>query len=186
MAHLFFFLSYISFSFYGDPVSNSRGTYDSAKFSTFSIYGNYNIYNEINIGTNSSSLKLNSEYTVNLDVRVVRIFLIKLIGGMTTNADTLIYGFGGKLDLPGFFFIGADANDLIRKRRLNPVNTYAEASIIFYDYTYVNESSTSANKFSLGFDIFLFHRLFLNASYSLMSFRRNLYTSPSVGLGWEF
>lgn len=165
---------------------STAGTYFSSKTGTFSLYANYTTYMDIqHSNASTSAVVLPAEYNFHGDIRLMRIFVLKTIGGTTVDNTKFFYGLGVKVDLPGFFFLGASINDLIHKRRSNPVNTYVEWATVFYDPK-DGSNATSANRFGFGTDIFLINRLFLNVSVTVMSLQSNLFVSPAAGLGWEF
>lgn len=169
----------------GKTSRGSGETYYTNKAKIFSIYATHVTHTDIKNDPNIAPLDLPAELNVHADIRLFRIFLLKLIGGSAADGSRTLYGLGAKLDFPGFFLMGSDITELVRKRKLNPVNTYIDAQIVFYDFK-DGSGLKSGNRFGLGIDIFVFSQIFINASASLTSLQSNLFITPGVGLGLEF
>ena len=98
------------------------------------------------------------------------------------------YGLGFKVDLPGFFFIGADSEDMLNNQKQYPVCTSA-----FFDLikTTTTMNGVLENGFShragLTMDFFLFNEsVYLTLRGGAFTFLGDTYSFYSAGLGAIF
>src|SRR5690606_33475194 len=94
-------------------------------------------------------------------------------------------GAGFKVDLPGFFMLGGNVVDLIRRKKRGGINT----SIAWKNFVISEDGQdvrSVANRFSFSADLRLSNNLFLNLDLGLYAHKGNQYLSPTFGLGFEF
>lgn len=151
----------------------------------FALYGQYNSYNDLTSSSDAEKKYLSADYSLNLDVRLYRIFILTLHGGQAIDGVRSFYGAGFKVDLPGFFMIGGHIYDLIRSQKRRTVNT----AIGWKNYIIQEENlerHTVGDRFSLIIDVSLSESMFLNLDLGLYSHKGDQFLSPSFGLGIEF
>ena len=151
----------------------------------FSLYTQYHSYTDLRNNSGNEFKTLSPDFSLNLDIRLVRIFILTLHGGQSFDSQRTHSGIGLKVDLPGFFMIGGSINDLIRRKKRKGINT----SIHWKTYIFQNVGQGDryvGNRFSFSADMKLTKALFLNLDLGLFSNRGDQYLSPTAGLGIEF
>jgi hypothetical protein len=160
--------------------------YSARRSKYFAFYGQHHSYSDITSSGSSSDRKtLSNDYSLNLDIRMIRIFILTLHGGQSFDSSRKHAGLGFKVDLPGFFMLGGNINDLIRRKKRKGINT----SIHWKTYVIQDTSQEGkyvGNRFSFSADIKFTDSLFLNLDLGLYSHRGDQYLSPTFGLGFEF
>ena len=151
----------------------------------FAFYAQYNSYNDITNSGDAERKYLSSDVSANLDLRLYRIFILTLHGGQSIDSSRSFTGAGFKVDMPGFFMLGGNIVDLIRRKKRRGINT----SIDWKSFVISEESESSlsvGNRFSFSADIHLSESLFLNLDLGLYSHKGDQHLSPTFGLGFEF
>lgn len=156
-----------------------------ARVGDYAFYSQYNYYQDITQESTATKVELNDDVSLNLDIRVFRIVLLTFHGGMATDNSRSYGGIGFKVDLPGFFMIGARLDELMRRQKRRGANT----SLYFKNY-YISSENTDrkilGTKLGFSADFFLTKQYFLMFDVGLYSHGGNQYFNPAVGLGYEF
>lgn len=152
---------------------------------TFSMYTHYNSYTDILNDQSNQPRELPEDISLGLDIRLKRIFILMIHGGSALDSSRSYWGLGFKVDLPGFFMLGGNVQEFIRKRKRKGVNTslYWKAFVL----SETNQMASSVgNRFGFSADFLITKDFFLNLDLGLYSDNGNQYFSPSAGLGYEF
>ena len=159
--------------------------YSARRSKYFALYSQYHSYTDLVNNSDNPKKELSPDYSINLDIRLIRIFILTIHGGQSFDSQRTFSGLGFKVDLPGFFMFGGDINDLIRRKKRKGINT----SIHWKTYI-LNDSNQGdryvGNRLSFSADMKLTNTLFLNLDLGLYSHRGDQFLSPSLGLGFEF
>ena len=151
----------------------------------FALYGQYNSYSDLVNNSSNEKKELSSDYSLNLDIRLIRIFIITLHGGQSFDGERTFSGLGFKVDLPGFFMFGGNINDLIRRKKRKGINT----SIHWKTYVISDANQGDryiGNRVSFSADMKLTDSMFMNLDLGLYSHKGDQFLSPTLGLGFEF
>jgi hypothetical protein len=125
-----------------------------------------------------------------LGLRVMGIFSISAIG--ERSQDNTMQGFGGglRIDLPGFFFIGADDRDLRKKAKSYPVNTSIFMQTISIQYKPVGQTTALKNtttRYGVTIELFPFQQMvYVSLEGGLYNYGGNSYALTGAGLGMQF
>ena len=154
-------------------------------YKRFSMYINYNYYEDILNNSSNQAVDLGEDLSLSFDIRMSRIFILTLHGGSALDSSRNFWGLGFKADLPGFFMLGGNVQEFIRKRKRRGINT----SIYWKTYV-ISKTGQSAllvgNRFGFSLDFLITREFFINLDLGLYSDDGNQYFSPSLGLGYEF
>jgi len=142
-------------------------------------------YSDIGQNENSPKTSLTGTLNVNLNARLYKIFSLFSSFGTTTQSNWSYYGLGIKVDLPGFFFISARPDDLVRSKKLHTTNTYIAVSKMFTHEVSQNKNFMN-DKIGLGVDVFISASIYLNLELGVLSYQGNQFLAPAIGMGYEF
>ncbi len=124
-------------------------------------------------------------------VRLMNIFSITAIGqngGEGDDQSLQGYGLGFRVDLPGFFLIGATDSQLRRKSKAYPVNSSIFMQSISTQYEQGTAvTKTIASRYGLTVEIFPFQTLmYFSLEAGVYNFAGNSFAMTGAGLGLQF
>jgi len=139
----------------------------------------------------AASLDLEPMTEVEVTVRLKAMFNLGFVGGFSTDNLRGQYGAGFRVDTPGFFFIGGNPSQDVRRRGKNyPVNTSVFSYLLAQtreDAITKRKTQASGSSLGLTMDVFLFNpRVYLSTQAAYYSWSGNAYLSYSSGLGIQF
>jgi hypothetical protein len=190
-----YFLTLILF-FSASLFSELSSAYGGWRERNFSFDTYHSSYNNISVETNVGSLNLPRSLDFDFGYRTFKIFSLHLNYSHFFSAENTgqiqskisQYGFGFKVDLPGFFFLGAESGDMLSNSKNYPVCTSAFIDLI---RTSTTMNGLKQNGFShrvgLVTDFFLFNEIvYLSLRGGGITFLGDTYTFYSIGLGGVF
>ena len=163
----------------------SVDAYAGRRSKYFSVYGQYHFYSDLVNNSDNATKQLESDYSFNIDLRVYRIFILSASVGQAKDGSRKFSGIGFKADLPGFFVLGGNVNDLIRRKKRKGLNTYMHWRTYIIQEEGQGDRSVS-DRFALGADIQLYNSVFLNLELGLYSHKGDQFLSPGLGMAVEF
>lgn len=158
---------------------------------SFFVTGLITQLNDVGSTASSGQQFVESVNQVEIGVRAMNIFCLSLIGQQASEGSdqTLAgYGAGLRVDLPGFFLIGATDSQLRRRAKAYPVNSSIFMQSISTQYKQgTAETKTIASRYGISVEIFPFQTLmYLSLEAGLYNFEGNSFANSGVGLGLQF
>lgn len=150
----------------------------------FSAEVQYGSYSDIVRNDNNPTDDLNASYGINVAGRFYRIFSLVASYGRSVESDWNYMGLGLRIDLPGFFFFGGNANHFVRSKKLRGINTHITVSK--FSVNQQNEEDFINDKYAFGADLFVAGDVYLNLEVGILSHQGNQFLAPAIGLGYEF
>jgi hypothetical protein len=123
--------------------------------------------------------------------RLMNIFSLTAIGqngGEGDDQSIQGYGLGLRVDLPGFFLIGASDSQLRRKSKAYPVNSSIFMQSISTQYTQGTAvTKTVASRYGVTIEVFPFQTLmYFSLEAGIYNFAGNSFAMSGAGLGLQF
>jgi hypothetical protein len=142
--------------------------------------------------TSAESLLFPKQVTqAEVGLRLMNIFSISAIGqngGEGDDQSIQGYGLGIRVDLPGFFLIGASDSQLRRKSKAYPVNSSIFMQSISTQYEQGTAvTKTVASRYGATVEIFPFQTLmYFSLEAGIYNFAGNSFAMTGAGLGLQF
>lgn len=133
---------------------------------------------------NNPRKDLSGTYGANLNLRFYRTFSLITSYFKAQDSSFSGYGLGFRVDLPGFFWLGGVANDFVRRRKKQSVNTYLQWSKFLIKEGGLD--SYVADRIGFGCDVFITEFSYLNFEIMSYSHQGNQFMAFGTGLGFEF
>ena len=123
-----------------------------------------------------------------LGLRIMGVFSIAAIGQQSSDDSLTGYGIGARIDLPGFFFIGGQQTDFLKKSKGYPLNTSIFMQTISTNLKQDTAvTKTIASRYGVSIDLFPFQTaLSLTLETGLYNFAGNSFFLYGFGLGLQF
>lgn len=157
--------------------------------SLVNITSTYNTYSDLKLGGGEKT-EIEPSMNTEIDFRLSYIFSFIIAGSQSLDAKRSEFGIGGRIDLPGFFFIGSNhRKDLQRQNKKYPVNTsvFLISSLTTLHYDDAPDTKTASSLYGFTVDWFLFNSIvYLSTTASLYNLQGNSFATTSIGLGGEF
>lgn len=159
------------------------------RYSLFSVVINSTSYSDVQTQSGQAETTLTSSYEGELGIRMHSLFSFLLTANKESDDLRQGFGLGMRVNLPGFFLLGASRKDSTRWARNYPVNTsfYVKAEKMTVKDEEGPEVNTLATQYGLSMDIFLFNPLiFISGHASLFTLQGNVFFASGGGVGFEF
>ena len=127
------------------------------------------------------------EKTIEIGVRLIRIFNLAALYSKLDDKSLETYGLGMRVNTPGFFFLFSSIDDLEQKGRHHRLNTSLFAMLAYDKYSAINNVQDSfENVLGASIDVFVFGPLFMSISGYNRSILSSNYFTYGGGMGVEF
>lgn len=157
------------------------------KRSDFSIYTMYSFFVPLLTGTNTDNPDLQSTLDTYLDLRFYRTysFILTYSHGFNENGRQG-FGFGARVDLPGFMWFGGSRRDFNRSKK-KAINT--SVFIITQNVTAEGDSSSATtviSKYGMTFDFFFLETAYITFDLGLYNYQGDTSFTYSTGFGLDY
>lgn len=168
------------------PLGNDRFSVDMYQ----SVFQNVSLLQQNNLNLPPSiDLEISWRFYKTFSMRLIGSSFSEGAGSGYIQGSISQFGVGFKVDLPGFFFLGAKQSDLSRVGKRWPICTSAFLDLVQIQAKYPDGAEVSgiSNRFGVVTDAFLFNPLvYLSVRGGGFNYRGDNFTFYSVGLGAIF
>lgn len=179
---VFAILFALSFCFVATPAYSQSRDFKTIGLNLMGRY--YSMKN-----ASSDVLELSPMYEAEIDLRLYKVYHFALVGMQSTDKNRSGYGGGLRINLPGYFLLGAKLPDLTRDSKMYPVNTsiygFAIKTTLTKDDQTVEDSVIA--QYGGTVDVFLFSQyVYLTLDVGIHTLKGDSEIIYGAGLGFQF